>query len=642
MTNTDTYKKDIDGLRALAIILVVFFHMKVPGFSGGFVGVDLFFVISGFLISSILTKNIRNEKFSFSGFYIGRARRLAPSLLFVITCTWLIGFFLLDEQAFAELGHSINSTILFFSNWYFFSQSGYFDAELLTNPLLHSWSLSIEEQFYLIWPLLLFIAIKFCKLTRDKLVIALVIFTAIFFVMGIWLVDIEKQQNVFFNSFVRIWELSSGALIAASFHKIKISRRQGEILRGLGLACLLCSVAFYDHLTPFPGAASVLPVAAAALLLLACASPEGTVYTLLCIRPLSYIGSISYALYLWHWPVFVFSVLLYPEPSWLTTTILIISSTLLAALTTQYIERPVRFGLKFKNPTVLFASLGGSSIALLLLAVFTIFTHGIPSRWQYENINLDSVAYDFSEAFNLGTCFVDDSYSYKNVLTDECLGTSKDEFNVLVIGDSFAAHLMPGLKHHFPNIHFNQATASGCRALKNFANPDHYQNKWPCPHLNKILFESIVKNQGFDAFILVSDWQYGKNAEDGPKIVSTVDYLLSVNPAPVMVIGNSPVYKSATDIGLRRHQITNFRLTTPLKFRDNLLLMDQYNKTNINNAKFVSLLNSYCFDESCPIVTDDGNLVHFGTHLTEWGAIDIIATAKRDIARFFKQNKTIP
>lgn len=642
MKNTNKYKKDIDGLRALAIILVVLFHMNVPGFSGGFIGVDLFFVISGFLISSILTKNIQSGEFSFKGFYIRRARRLGPSLLFVIICTWLVGFFLLDEQTFSELGYSISSTILFFSNWYFFSQSSYFDAELLTNPLLHSWSLSIEEQFYLIWPLLLFIAIKFCKLTGNKLTIALAVFTTIFFLVGIWLVDVDKQQNVFFNSFVRTWELSSGAVIAVVFHKVKISQRRGDLLRSLGLACLITSVALYDHLTPFPGAASLLPVSGAAFLLLACASPVGILYKILCIKPLSYLGSISYALYLWHWPVFVFSVLLYPEPSWATTTVLIIISILLAGFTTQYVERPLRFGLKFKQTKPLFIILGSSTVAALSLAVVTTFNNGIPNRWKYENINLNSMTYDFSKAFNVGKCFVDDRHSYKNVLTDECLSTSPNEFNVLIIGDSFAAQLMPGLKYHFPNVHFNQATASGCRALKDFFSPVGYKGKKPCPHLNKILFDSIVKDQGFNAFIFVSDWQYNKSGGDGPRIVKTVDYLLKVNPAPVMVIGNSPVYKSATDIGLRRHKITNFQVTAPLVFRDDLLLMDQYNKANITNATFISLLDNYCFDESCPIVTRDGNLVHFGSHLTEWGAIDIIASVKKEMAHFFKLNKTVP
>ena len=631
------YRADIDGLRAIAVIAVLLFHAKLAGFSGGFAGVDVFFVISGYLITSLIKKEIEAGSFSIRQFYCRRIRRLSPSLIVVLLFSWCAGFMLFNDVQFVEFGKTLGASAAFVSNWYFLANSNYFDAALETNSLLHTWSLSIEEQYYLVWPLALMVMHRFSKRWPYIQTFCVVLLITCSFIFSVWLVRHSQEQMAFFNTFGRFWELLIGALIAVnSVNGARLPNIAKIALRLFGLTCIISSFFIYDKNTGFPGFAALLPVLGTALVLLVDNS-GGPIYRFLTIAPMRFVGKISYSLYLWHWPLLVYANIIWPQRSWFETVIILLVSIILATATTYLIENPIRYKRILSTNKLILSFGGATTAALALVATITVLSHGVPQRWEYKNIDLRSVHYSFREAYHVGTCFIDNRHKVADLLTAKCLEPQADSNNVLIIGDSFAAHLMPGLEHHFPDIHFNQGTATACRGLYDFPSKrDH--GDWPCPELNHLLFDEFIEKAEYDAILLVSDWQYGRKGRgDGPRLLMTIDYIKSKTDTPIVVLGNSPVYINSTDIALRSHIFLNKAVNTKLDFRPKLLDMDAYSKKNIKRAKFISLIDNFCPDLKCPIVTGAGKMVHSGTHLTEWGAIDIIGSSKQDIRRALSQ-----
>lgn len=633
------YRSDIDGLRAIAIIGVLFFHADVFGFSGGYIGVDVFFVISGFLITLLIQKDLLNNSFSIKGFYLRRLRRLAPSLLVVLLTTWLTGYLALSDEEFIELGKTILSSLAFVSNWYFLTNSNYFDPSLETFALLHTWSLSIEEQYYVFWPLILVIMHKaFADKTSKRTAMVSVLLLASLG-LSVWLINNSSPQNAFFHTLGRVWELLAGALVALSHGQFKLSRYAATGFRLAGLICIIPLMFIYTDKTSFPGLAAILPVLGTSLLLAATVRPEGLIYRVLTLFPVQYFGKISYSLYLWHWPILVFSKIFWPSLSLLATLSLLIIAVILASLTTHLIENPIRFQKRWPTNKALITKTLLGSVLIAFLGIYSVLSKGVPQRWNYETINLHSVQYNFDKAFDVGRCFIDDRHKLTDLIDGGCLVPQKGKTNILVIGDSFAAHIMPGLRHHFPDVHFNQATGSACRGVKDFIDPNNTWDwaEWKCPELNDYIFTDVVKNTNYDAILLASDWQFGEGNMagkiDGPKLIATINFLKQVSEAPIIVLGNTPVYQSGTKIGLRSHTLTGHRTSTSLSFRKALLEMDAFNEEHLHGAHFVSLLENFCVEQTCPLVTSGGNMVHFGIHLTEWGAIEIIGAAKQDLAK---------
>ena len=257
------YRADIDGLRAIAVLPVIFFHLDLPGFSGGFVGVDVFFVISGFLITSIILKEINDEKFSIVRFYERRIRRIFPALFPVLLFTLIIGAFLFDYQSFKGLGESITATTLFSSNILFWHQSGYFDSSSLLKPLLHTWSLAVEEQFYIFFPLLLISINRFSKKRYMPWLLGLCLISFSLSLYGVY----TYQTATFYLVPTRAWELLSGAILALGV----IPQLQSSLHRNLfsivGLCLIIFSVGVYTEATLFPGAAALAPVLGASLII---------------------------------------------------------------------------------------------------------------------------------------------------------------------------------------------------------------------------------------------------------------------------------------------------------------------------------------------------------------------------------------
>jgi peptidoglycan/LPS O-acetylase OafA/YrhL len=376
------YRSDVDGLRAVAVLSVLFFHTKIFGFSGGFVGVDVFFVISGYLITSIIAKEMFLGKFSLVTFYERRMRRIFPAIFFLIFACSLIAAFLLAPEDFRAFAKTMIATTCFLSNFYFLQHSeagGYFANVSAPQALLHTWSLAVEEQFYLLFPAVLFGLVRWAK---QWVVQWLFILAVISFLLSIWLTDREPSV-AFYMLFPRAWELLLGSLLALKVVPPTKRRVFREIAGTAGLALIACAVVLFTSQTPFPGLSAFVPCFGAWLILYAGEQGSSWVNAALTFPPLVFIGVISYSLYLWHWPLIVFSqYFLLGDLSRAATIAVIAGSALMAFLSFEFVERPFRGrNALFSRPQIFSLGLAASVISLVL-GFLVIKTEGLPQRYD--------------------------------------------------------------------------------------------------------------------------------------------------------------------------------------------------------------------------------------------------------------------
>lgn len=371
------YRPEIDGLRALAILPVVLFHYRAPGFAGGFVGVDVFFVISGYLITSLIQHEMDQGTFSLARFYERRVRRIFPALfamLAVVSLAAVIYFFPVDLVHYAQ---SLFATAVFAANFEFWREAGYFDVAANQKPLLHLWSIAVEEQFYLLYPALLLLLRRASP--RQRIAAIACVFLASFG-LSAWGVGAAKVAS-FYLLPMRAWELMVGALLAlGAVPKLK-SALASDALALLGLILIAGSVLGFTPQTPFPGFAALAPCLGAALVIYA-AQPDRTIAgKVLAARPLVFIGVISYSLYLWHWPVFVFATYIgFREPSGMGSVMLIALSFVLAVISWRYVEQPLRRPLPGAPRRAPFAAASVVAALTAASAALAASTDGLPQR----------------------------------------------------------------------------------------------------------------------------------------------------------------------------------------------------------------------------------------------------------------------
>jgi peptidoglycan/LPS O-acetylase OafA/YrhL len=412
-TSYATYRPDIDGLRAVAVLVVVLFHAKL-GFTGGFIGVDVFFVISGFLITSLIMRELEQQQFSFRAFWERRVRRIVPAVACTVVACLVIGWFVLLPKDYDQLAGSAIAQVTLVANIYFWRSIGYFDVVATDRPLLHTWSLAVEEQFYLGWPIILYGAYRLGLLRRNY---RSVLGVGVVCLAGLCVAQcgVERHQEAAFYLLpTRTWELLCGATVALLPERAVIaSPVLRELLSWIGFLAIIFPACQYTENTNFPGIAAVPPCIGTALLIWAnkprSQAPSQPTYLFRVLsRPaLVFIGLISYSLYLWHWPVIVFSSYWAVHPfSVFTRVSLILLSFLLAVLSWKYVELPFRHrGPGFSRTTV-FAFTGVSAVVILSVALFIHLGQGLPSRipdnvlsistpeLSSENANLERRAFE--------------------------------------------------------------------------------------------------------------------------------------------------------------------------------------------------------------------------------------------------------
>ncbi|MGJ4940717.1 acyltransferase family protein [Bradyrhizobium sp. HKCCYLS1011] len=425
------YRADIDGLRAVAVVPVVLFHAGMPILTGGFVGVDIFFVISGYLITSIILPDIDAKRFSITTFYERRARRIFPALAVVLFFCAVAGFVLLTPSDYKTLGESILATTLFVSNIFFWRQTDYFAAPASESPLLHTWSLSIEEQFYVFYPWLLILV---SRRPRAR-ILALSIICLVSFGVGAVLVY-YKPSATFYLGPTRAWELALGGMIALACSSGYRLTKLNDSAAWLGVALIAVPMIAYSASTRFPGIAALPPALGAALIIWSGHSKQGIVHNLLSCAAFTAIGKASYSLYLWHFPLIAFTsyVDLFGL-SWTTKAGLCLGSLLISFLSLRYVERPFRLpskvaGLRRPAPVAL-AGMAMACVAGLLIAVGS----GFPSRLDatsaaYLDTETDKNRHHM-ECMSLENRIVSPSQACK-------LGATREPAHVLVWGDSHA------------------------------------------------------------------------------------------------------------------------------------------------------------------------------------------------------------
>jgi peptidoglycan/LPS O-acetylase OafA/YrhL len=529
-TQGSTYRPDIDGLRAFAVLPVVFFHFKIfaDHVTGGFVGVDIFFVISGYLITRIVFSDVSRGTYSILQFYDRRIRRIFPALISLYLACIALAFFLYFPSEALTFKNSVIASTFFVSNIFFYSRSGYFDRDSETNPLLHTWSLSVEEQFYVLFPLVVFAIRAFDHRTRVLVITAIALAS---FASAIYEVH-ANQSAAFYLVQFRAWELGVGALLAIGALPAISQRWIAEVIAVAGLVLVCGSFVLISPTLPFPGLAALAPCLGAAALLYSGEANQTLVGRFLSLPPLQFCGLISYSLYLVHWPAIVFFRLIH-EPSRLEKSTLVVACIVLATLSLRFIEKPFRGKSYRLLPRTTLIAGGAAMIGVTILALSLGPAMNVVFDYPARAVDVMKYAKIDESHLRTGTCFITSGYSddFESHSEQACLTPRSDRPNYLVIGDSHAAHLWSGLTASYPSVNFLQATASGCRPVLGEGGEDH------CVGMVHFIYQKFLPSQKLDGIIISAQWA----PKDLPALIETIG---KIKPyvRNVIVVGPSVQY----------------------------------------------------------------------------------------------------
>lgn len=530
------YRPDIDGLRAFAVLSVVFYHAAPNVLRGGFVGVDIFFVISGYLISTIIIKSLAQGDFSVREFYGRRVKRIFPGLSLVILATLVFGWASLQPEEYKQLGLHALSGSGFFSNITLWLESGYFDNASETKPLLHLWSLGVEEQFYIVWPLFLIFFVSSAR-RGGRWILLLAVCS---FILNVVFVG-KYQSGVFFLPVTRFWELLVGSLLAwASLHSKKdvkqFSSARENILSLAGLVILVISVWKIKGGQNFPGWWAAMPVLGAAMIIRAGPSAWGN-KRILSANVVVWFGLISFPLYLWHWPLLSFANILEGrQPSAFVRVVLVGVSVLLAWLTYRYVERPIR-QKKDGNFFVILFSIFVFVIGLLGLTIY--IQDGFPSRSSPVSVMADGDI-GHEQYFDYWSKIYYECENHKILAgaprygnIARCMQSKKNHpINIVVIGDSHAEHLFTGLAYHLSGKNVAYYLQSDL--------PLYDRSKF------KVIIDEAIRDKNVKVVILAAFWS--RRFNEMPKdydLVNAVERTvrkLEENGKRVVLVNNVPSF----------------------------------------------------------------------------------------------------
>ncbi|WP_158541444.1 MULTISPECIES: acyltransferase family protein [unclassified Pseudomonas] len=606
-----SYRPDIDGMRAIAILSVVLFHAFPALLTGGFVGVDVFFVISGYLISSIIMKAVSKGSFSFYDFYMRRVRRIFPALMVVIAATFAAGWAVMMGDEFKLLSKHIMAGIGFLQNVLLYTESGYFDASAETKPLLHLWSLGVEEQFYLVFPIIL-IALHKAKI---PLLPALVSMWLASFILGVAFLA-DSPSGVFFLPQYRFWEVLTGSILAyLSLRKggLKASDATGNLMSFTGIIMISLAIALIDKTARFPGYWALLPVVGAALII--AGGPEAWVNRkILSNRVMVFVGLISYPLYLWHWPIFSFAYIdLSGTPSTGIRVALVLTAFILAYLTYLLIETPLRVNVP--GPKA-FAGLIVIALAFIAVSATTVHKNGFPGRqderqefaeyfangrpeWHYFTENKIPERFRYDCDWYDQTAFFSGAATNVPVLSiaEKCYKSAASK-KVLFWGDSHSQMYIYGVTHELPaGIGILSAASSAC--LPNLPEVDTSPAEY-CRRSNQFAIQTI-KDQKPDVVIIGQI--IGHDVSNSlPQIAGA---LKSYGVKHVIVMGPVPRWETKLyQIVLRKYWKSTPRFIKDDVVQDVLVsdasLQAKYGEGQ-GGFEYISMISNICNGDGCMV-----------------------------------------
>lgn len=611
------YRPDIDGLRALAVLPVLLYHAHVPGFGGGFIGVDIFFVISGYLITGIIAREIDAGDFSILKFYERRARRILPALFAVIAVVLIGASWLYLPGDFEGVPRSALAALGFLANVWLFMESGYFQAAAETMPLLHTWSLGVEEQFYIIFPILLIAIARTAPRWRLRAVIALTI--------GSFIWAVAKQADTDSFAFYllppRAWELMVGSLLALGVAPVIKNRWINEALCAAALIAIIGATLFYSKDTIFPGVTALPPVLGAAILI-HCA--KGTVTgRLLSMRGPVAIGLISYSLYLWHWPLIVFTQYAQDAPLSGWQPAAVIAASLVAAWASwRFIERPFRNPASFGQKRVFQWSAAGMG-ALSLAAVLMIMQGGWTSRFPAETVRFAAAVNDISP--------VRDACITNQIGGDrpQCTLGADAQPQAVIWGDSHGVELAWELGQQYgkDGRSIAQRTRASCAPAIGYddvRDPD-------CLTFNQAVWAELADSPSIQTVYLAAFWARDnyRDADAGKLMDVTIGQLQSLGKS-VVLIGPVPPQTSSVPRRLALHG-ANAQTASRSTFKAQTDWFTQhFAKWRSEGVRIIEPANML-FTGNNSIIVADGQPLYFDSHhLSLAGARRVLAEGTAD------------
>jgi peptidoglycan/LPS O-acetylase OafA/YrhL len=459
------FRADINGLRAWAVLSVVLYHFGVAPFSGGFAGVDVFFVISGYLMCGIILGGIERGRFSVWNFYLARARRIWPALMVLCLAVLVFGWLFLMPEEYKLLGKHARESLVFSSNIQYFSEAGYFDVASKQKWLLHTWSLSVEWQFYLIFPLALMLLHRL-GLRGAGMTLCLAVLLIASYLLAGWRTSINPDE-AFYLLHTRAWEMLAGALVFRLQSRVQLAPGGQRLLEGVGLALILCAVLGFNSDDLWPGWLAGVPVLGAALMILA--QRQDSLWT--ASRPMQWLGDASYSIYLWHWPVAVALAYfgLHQDPLWIALAIAL--SLLLGQLSYVLVETPSRRRLSR-------LSAGRTATLLILLAVVAavaaqqVRRHGFPDRLPEEVARVEATHAD------------KDPRARECLAVEDSCTNGEGPVRAIVMGDSHAHHLLAALRANIPSGEGSVLFRGVAACLVTFDARFHREGGERCDQLN--------------------------------------------------------------------------------------------------------------------------------------------------------------
>ncbi len=546
------YRPDIDGLRAVAVLLVVCEHLRL-GFRGGYIGVDVFFVISGYLISSIILSDMAEGRFSIASFYERRIRRIFPALFVMMGIVAFFAYRFLVPSETVNFAQSMLAATFSVSNVLFAHQAGYFDQPSQFKPLLHTWSLAVEEQFYILFPIFLVTVRRLARrfLKNAILSLAIISFSAACF----WVQ--HDPTTAFYSAPLRAWELLIGTILSQRYLPSITGKFWRNLLSLSGVALIVVPSLLYSASTPFPGLAAIPPCLGAALIIAADETGPSLVGRLLGTRPVVFLGLISYSLYLWHWPILVFqntnSMLVVAHAGGRRVKVAILAmSVVVAILSWRFVETPFRKGRLRLARGPLFYVAGGVVAAMTTVGLLMIGSGGFPGRFPPDALAVSRYTdFDTSAAYRVNTCFLQTRVDFSSFRQDICMKQDPNRKNYLLIGDSHSAALYYGLSTEFPEINFLQATVAACDPFIPSISDLEHQN---CKQMADFIFDDYLVHHKVDAVVISGRWE--ENAI--PKLQKTLKWLIG-HGQHVILIGPVTEY----DASLPRILATGLRERDP-------------------------------------------------------------------------------